>query len=223
MNLMYGPVTSKTTTHTLPLHLRGTRGSLIPDKNNMYMETCRELGISCYQRKIQVQGFGSRAFVLCWPLVSHIYSTHALNISMLQHTPLLGARSSEYSFNINVPRPSSTTNTRDGPLVVRHSSLSLFVHLSSQSRMPLGLVHTHIPGTMQLDNVTLAPDSSAIIFVVLPVHARQHTSMQVVLSTRCGRDTGKKTSAQQPFFHSCIMHLTKAATPDHLHSLHHLL
>jgi len=215
MKLMYGPVVSKSTAHTLPPHLRGALP--LSEKNTMRMATCQELGISCYRWKIQVQGFGSRAFVPCWPLVSHIYSTNASSVSMLQHTPLVGeqwahGRGMEYSLNISVPRPSSTTTTGDGPLVVRHSSGPLFVHLSSQARMPLGLVHTHIPGTMQLDNVTLAPDSSAT-FIVLPVHAGQHTSMQVVLSTWCGRVSGQSRSAQQPFYHSGVMHLAKAATP----------
>jgi len=230
--LMYGPVALKNKQPTLPKHLRGALP--LSEKNTMRMATCRELGISCYRWKIQVQGFGSRAFVPCWPLVSHIYSTNASSVSMLQHTPLSlasqgpsGAPGAEvlwaaeqwahgsimaYSLNISVPGPSSTTTTRDAPLVARHSSAPLFVHLSSQARMPLGLVHTHIPGTMQLDNVTLAPDSSTT-FVVLPVHAGQHTSMQVVLSTRCGGVSGQSRSAQQPFYHSGVMHLAKAATP----------
>jgi len=167
----------------------------------MRIARCNSLRVACYQWKIQVQGFGARRFEPCWPLVSRVYATNASAVVMLHHAPNI---LETHTRNISIPRDVGATGDADN---------GLFLHFSSHVTTLLPLVGTRVNSTKQLDAMTQAPDT-ANIFVVLPEHAGQRTSLEIAMSTRCDNNASvAMVTRSQPLFHSGAIHLAAAATP----------
>ena len=162
----------------------------------MHMTTCRALGLSCFRWKIRVQGFGSRLFEPCWPLVRNILVNNASQVLMIHRT-------------VNMP----TTYERN--VSISHSSDMRFVHTVSTMPNPLELTETPFLDAKELSSVSQAPDSTTF-FVLVPSHPARQVSMHIALSVRCASpDRGTTmTSDEAPFFHSGAVHLTAAATPS---------
>ena len=163
----------------------------------LHLSTCDALGLQCYRWKIRVRGFGSRAFVPCWPLVRNINVVNASAVIMLQHRA--DTRMPVYTSNIAIPS-----------LVGNATSGASFVRFRSQIQMPLRLLDTQQPRQQSLDSLAENPDSETV-FVVIPLHKQQTTSMHLNLDVYCEGDEDDRGAAV--FFHSGATNLAAVATP----------
>jgi len=112
-----------------------------------------------------------------------------------------------FSRDIPIPPP-TPQSTQQTPFASR------FIHFCSQVEIPLQLVPTPAVATQALEDVLQAPDLDTV-FVVMPTHQGQATSMRISLGMHCdSSDPASPTSTDSlPFFHSGVMHLAEAATP----------
>ena len=177
------------------MHGHNRSGTLGP----LYLTACQTLGIQCYCWKIRIQGFGTHAFVPCWPLVRNIHVVNASAVIMLQHST--DTLVPVYTSNISMP------SLADGVDAVAGDAS--FVRFSSQIPIPLLLVDTRVMAQQPIDSMPQNPDRDTV-FVVIPRHKDQTTSMHLSLGAYC--DTDEEYRGTVAFFHSGAMHLAAVAT-----------
>ena len=175
------------------MHGHNRSGTLGP----LYLAACGTLGLQCFRWKIRIQGFGTHAFVPCWPLVRNIYVVNASAVIMLQHNtnkliPL---------YTSNIPMP------RDVHAVAGDAS---FVRFSSQIQIPLPLNDTLVMAQQSIDSLAQSPDPETV-FVVIPKNKDQITSMHLSIGAYC--DVDEDNTGVDVFFHSGVTHLAAVATP----------
>jgi len=170
---------------------------------HMRFASCYSLGLSCYRWKIRLDGFGTRDFVPCWPLVQHVHVTNASAVVMVQHK----SNKALDIYNLDLPIPPALSPVSTTFDFIREAR---FVHLSSRMPLPLSLVDTTVLGRQALETVEQVPTGDTV-FVVIPTQQGQTTSLKISIRVQCEKqDT---VPAALPFFHSGAMHLAIAATP----------